>query len=331
MPTPARNGSGLPQPVTGNPGELSLLVKVARLYHEQQLTQTVIADRLHLSQSRVSRLLTEAVRAGIVRTTVLPPTQLHPELEDQLKAKYRVLDVVVVDVDAEDETSLLHGLGAAAGAYLEATLSATDRIGVSSWSATLLAMVESMSRPPRRQAIDVVQLIGGVGRPEVQVQATRLIQEVARLTRARPHILPAPGLLPTAGARDAFLQDGYFIEVARQWRELTIAVVGIGSVRPSPLLHSSGNSLSETELVQLSGLGAVGDVCLRFIDRSGRQVRTDLEDRVLGIDPETYRAIPRRIGVAGGGRKLEAVRASLLGGWVNILITDLSTAYELAV
>lgn len=330
MTTPARNGSGLPQPAIGNAGELSLLVKVARLYHEQQLTQTVIAERLHLSQSRVSRLLNEAARSGIVRTTVLPPTQLHPELEDHLKSKYGVRDVVVVDVDAENESSLLHGLGAAAGAYLAATLTATDRIGVSSWSATLLAMVESMSLPHRRQATDVVQLIGGIGRPEVQVQATRLIQEVARLTRARPHILPAPGLLPTSGARDAFRQDPYFVEVADMWRQLTIAVVGIGSVRPSPLLHSSGNSLSEAELGQLSDLGAVGDVCLRFVDRAGQLVRSELDDRVLGIDPDTYREIPRRVGVAGGARKHEAIRASLLGGWVNILITDLTTAYDLA-
>lgn len=330
MSTPARNGSGLPQPAIGNAGELSLLVKVARLYHEQQLTQTVIAERLHLSQSRVSRLLNEAARSGIVRTTVLPPTQLHPELEDHLKSKYGVRDVVVVDVDAEDESGLLHGLGAAAGAYLAATLTATDRIGVSSWSATLLAMVESMSRPHRRQATDVVQLIGGIGRPEVQVQATRLIQEVARLTGARPHILPAPGLLPTSGARDAFRGDPYFVEVAAMWRRLSIAVVGIGSVRPSPLLHSSGNSLTEDELARLSGLGAVGDVCLRFVDRFGQQVGSELDDRVLGIEPDTYRAIPRRIGVAGGARKVEAIRASLLGGWVNILITDLTTAYDLA-
>jgi len=51
----------------------ALLVKVARLYHEQGVRQPDIADRLHMSQSRVSRLLKEAVDVGIVRTVVVPP------------------------------------------------------------------------------------------------------------------------------------------------------------------------------------------------------------------------------------------------------------------
>ena len=325
---PAALGTGLqPRSV----GELSLLVKVARLYHDQGCTQSSIAAQLHLSQSRVSRLLSQAVEAGIVRTTVLAPAQLHTDLEDRLRERYRIRDAVVVGVDhGSGEAGLMRALGGAAGAYLEATLHPGDSIGVSSWSATLVATVESMTRPLRRQAREVAQLIGGVGRPEVQLQATHLIQEVARLTRSRAHLLPAPGLLPSPQAREAFLDDPYVREIQQVWRRLTVAIVGIGSVRPSPLLHSSGNSVSEDELNDLVSQGAVGDVCLRFIDGAGRHLRTDLDERVLGIDPGDYVRIPRRIGVAGGQRKYEAIRASLLGGWVNIVITDVETAQRLA-
>lgn len=325
-PTPLGTG---PQP--RDLGELSLMVKVARLYHEQGCTQSAIAGQLHLSQSRVSRLLSQAGEAGIVRTTVLAPAQLHTDLEDRVREQYRIRDVVVVGVDSgSGEPGLMRALGGAAGAYLEATLNPGDSIGVSSWSATLVATVESMTRPLRRQAREVAQLIGGVGRPEVQLQATHLIQEVARLTRSQAHLLPAPGLLPSSQTREAFLDDPYVREIQDVWRHLTIAVVGIGSVRPSPLLHSSGNSLSEDELNDLASQGAVGDVCLRFMDASGRHLRTALDERVLGISPDDYLRIPRRVGVAGGGRKFEAIRASLLGGWVNILITDVDTARRLA-
>lgn len=314
-----------------NVGELSLMVKVARRYHEQGCTQSTIAAELHLSQSRVSRLLSEAGRAGIVRTTVLAPAQLHTDLEDEVRDRYRMQDVVVVGVDAGGgEPGLMRALGGAAGAYLEATLNPGDSIGISSWSATLLATVESMTTPLRRQAREVAQLIGGLGRPEVQLQATHLIQEVARLTKSRAHLLPAPGLLPSSQTREAFLDDPYVREIQQVWQRLTIAVVGIGSVRPSPLLHSSGNSLSDDELNDLVGKGAVGDVCLRFIDSAGRHLRTELDDRVLGISPDDYVRIPRRVGVAGGRRKFEAIRASLLGGWVNILVTDVDTAQRLA-
>ena len=43
---------------------LRLMTKVARLYYEQGLRQAEIADRLDLSQSRVSRLLKQAEKEG---------------------------------------------------------------------------------------------------------------------------------------------------------------------------------------------------------------------------------------------------------------------------
>ena len=43
---------------------------------------------------------------------------------------------------------------------------------------------------------------------------------------------------------------------------------------------------------------------------------------MLGIDPATLGSIRRRIGVAGGERKVDAIRGALRGGWINVLITD---------
>ena len=39
--------------------------------------------------------------------------------------------------------------------------------------------------------------------------------------------------------------------------------------------------------------------------------------------------MPRRIGIAGGSSKFEAIRAAALGKWVDTLITDLHTAERL--
>ena len=63
---------------------LRLLTKVAKLYHEQGVRQPQIAAQLHISQPRVSRLLKQAVVAGIVRTVVIPPSGVHTELEDAI-------------------------------------------------------------------------------------------------------------------------------------------------------------------------------------------------------------------------------------------------------
>src|SRR4051812_21869307 len=51
--------------------QIRLLTKVARMYHERGMRQPQIAQQLHISQPRVSRLLKRAVELGIVRTTVI--------------------------------------------------------------------------------------------------------------------------------------------------------------------------------------------------------------------------------------------------------------------
>jgi DNA-binding transcriptional regulator LsrR (DeoR family) len=98
---------------------------------------------------------------------------------------------------------------------------------------------------------------------------------------------------------------------------------------PSPLLQGSGNAIPPDEREELRELGAVGDVCLRFFNHAGQLVSAPLNDRVLGIAPPALMRISRRIGVAGGPAKCAAIRAALLGGWVNILVTDLDTARNL--
>jgi DNA-binding transcriptional regulator LsrR (DeoR family) len=57
--------------------ELRLMTKVARLYYEQGLRQTEIAQSLHLSQSTVSRLLKRAEQEKVVRVTVSVPDGVY--------------------------------------------------------------------------------------------------------------------------------------------------------------------------------------------------------------------------------------------------------------
>jgi DNA-binding transcriptional regulator LsrR (DeoR family) len=302
------------------------MVRIARMYHEHGMLQTDIAVKLHISQPRVSRLLKRAVEAGIVRTTVSEPTGVFTDLEGEVEQRYGATEVVVVDPGAEADE--LRALGSAAAAYLETTLTGGDRIGISSWSASLLAAVNAL-RPSIAPVADVVvQLVGGVGESRVQVNATRLLTRLAASTQAEPIFLPAPGLLGSAAARDSLMDDPSVSNVAMRWPDLTMALVGIGTAEPSPLLRSSGNALSDEDQERLRRKGAVGDVCLRFFDDQGKHV-LDFDDRVIGITPEVLRAIPRRVAVAGGRRKIPAVRAALRGRWINVLITDVTTARAL--
>lgn len=317
-----------PSSVGADDNQMRLMARIARMYHELGMKQTEIATELHVSQPRVSRLLKRATEAGIVRTVVTLPSGTYTELEEGLEQRYGLHEVVVVDAD-DDEASIELALASAGATYLETTLTGGDTIGLSSWSATWLGAVEQLAPFRVPVAAKVVQLFGGVGHPTVQVKATRLIDLLARATGAQPVFFPSPALLGTAEAAEQLREDPSVRSVMDQLPEVTIGLVGIGSLEPSPLLRESGNMTTDEDLERLAAAGAVGDVCLRFFDAQGAPVSGRYDARLVGATADQIRAIPRRVAAAGGERKHAAIRAAVLGGWVDVLITDVTTARAL--
>ena len=310
--------------------EMRLAVRVARMYYQWDMKQSDIAKRLGLSQPTISRLLQQAKQSGIVRISVTIPQGVYTELEEELLRRYRLRDAVVVDCSSDqDDRMIEREIGGAAAYYLESALRPNEVIGISSWSATLLALVDAMHSVARKGDIRVVQILGGVGDPSAEVHATRLTSRFADLVGGTPVYLPAPGVLGSAAARNVLLDDRYVHEVIALFDQVTTALVGIGAIEPSKLLASSGNIFPLHDLDLLRSKGAVGDVLLRFFDVAGRPVVTPLNERVVSMRLDQLGRVDRSIGVAGGARKYAAVLGALRGGWINVLITDQFTARRL--
>jgi DNA-binding transcriptional regulator LsrR (DeoR family) len=309
---------------------LRLMTKVARLYYEQGLRQAEIADRLDLSQSRVSRLLKQAEREGIVRTTVSVPQGFFPELEERLQALYGLREAVVADCERDDDREALRSIGAAGASYVETTVTSGEILGISAWSETVLAMLDSMHPQVRPGAEGVVQILGGLGNPAAEGHVTQLTRRLAQMVGGEARLLPAPGIVGSSESRRALLDDPFVAAAMRWMDEVTLALVGIGAPEPSEFMTSSGNAFTTEELGELQELGAVGDICLRFFDADGVPVASTLDERVIGMDLEQLRRPKRAVALAGGPRKLAAIQAALRGRFVNVLITDRFTAERLA-
>src|SRR4029450_2415760 len=97
-------------------GQIRLITKVARMYHERGIRQVDIAQALHLSQARVSRLLKRAAELGIVRRVVAVAQGVHTDLEEALEDRYGLAEAVVVDVEGS-HTDIADALGARGGRH----------------------------------------------------------------------------------------------------------------------------------------------------------------------------------------------------------------------
>ena len=309
------------------PPDLYLLSKVSTLYYERDQTQQQIAERLRISRPMVSRLLSEARRRGIVQITILPPQGSRVDLESMLEEKFGLENVHVVPVDpAAGADSRRRQIGAAAAAYLARTLQPNETVGIS-WGTTLNAMV--LSHVPMASVdVRIVQMLGGVGPPDVESYGSALVRRTAQLLHAAPVLLPAPGIVATPAVRDSLRKDAHVRSALRVLDSLTTAYVGLGALATNAVLND-GHSLSRGTRSELLAAGAVGDISLRFFDEHGAPVRTSLDDRVLGITTAQLRKVPRVVAIAGGLDKVDAIAAALGAGIVNVLLTDQSTAQAL--
>ena len=116
--------------------------------HEIAVSGEDIAKQLGLSQATISRLFNRAREEGIVRITVNTPNGLFVDHEKALMGRYGLRDAIVVDChNSKDEEIIQRDISAAASYYVENAINNGEIIGISSWSATLLKLVDSPPLP----------------------------------------------------------------------------------------------------------------------------------------------------------------------------------------
>ena len=310
------------------PKDTRLAYKISRLYYEQAESESAIAERLHLSRARVSRLLDFSRKSGIVQITVLSPAGMHPDLEDQLEREYDLQEAIVVEADnPQSQEAVTKSIGVAAARYLRETLRDGETIGIS-WGTTLHAMVTAV-QPAYLPHSHVVQIIGGLGPPTSEVHATDLCRRLASALHCKLTLLPAPVIVGSRPAKEAVLSDPYINHALQLIPHLEAAFVGIGAPTPQAVLLRDGSIISPIELDGLLSRGAVGDIALRFFDTHGQPIESELNQRVIGVTHAQIKSIPRVVGVAGGPEKFNAIRGALRGKYLKVLITDHLTAQRL--
>jgi DNA-binding transcriptional regulator LsrR (DeoR family) len=105
-----------------------------------------------------------------------------------------------------------------------------------------------------------------------------------------------------------------------------MVIVGVGTpYDPAGGLQRSGY-INEMDLTELKQAGAVGDIVGFHLNEQGAIVDTPLNSRVVGILPDDLRAVAHVVVVAHGLKKVAPLLAALRGKYVNVVVTDASTA-----
>jgi len=297
-----------------------LLIEIATLYYYDGLTQREIAKRFGISRSNVSRLLTEARNRGIVEIKVKQKIQLDYNLQKEITSRFSLKDVRILKSLGLDYKEMLKKLGSITASYLKTILERVSIIGMS-WGTAIYEVVNAFESE-FYQNIEVIQMIGGIGAENPDIDGTELARRLAEKVGGRYRYLHAPLIVENADIKKAIMMEKNVKEALQKVKKADIAIIGIGSTDPTVSSLVRAGYLNKKELNELRKLGAVGDICARHFDINGNLCQIDLNERVIGINIEELKKINYVIGIAGGKVKASAILGVLRGSYINVLISD---------
>lgn len=305
------------------PRERDLLVKAARMYFIDGLSQQDVAAALGTTRSNVSRILAAAREQGIVEIRINEPIGRSYDLEDELVAAFPSLEARVLAKRPRADT--LAEAGQLAAYWLVDRLEPGQRVALS-WGGTLQAMVQAVP-PTALPDVEVVQLVGGLSSLTMHVSGQELVRELAERLGCRYRYLHAPALFESAPALLALRKETAISSALDAARTADIACVGIGV----PGVGSSAEiiealALSPQERRTFEARTPVGDICARYFDADGQEVDSAVHDRVLAVGLDDLRAIPTVLALAVGAQKGPAIRAALRGKLIDVLVCDEAAA-----
>ncbi len=321
MPSPNARVA-LPPPPARVPAAFDdAVIWAAWLYYVDQLNQFDVATTLRVSRATVVNLLQEARERGVVNIRLRSDLVARTGLARGLAARFGLAEALVIPRGGDGH--LVDRLGEAAARLLGDQLRPGDVIGAA-WGRTVLAAARAISLPEPVTPLTVVQVAGSSTASEdfspelcTSLLATRLCARCVNLL--------APALLSSAELRDQLMAEPMLVHQIELVRSATRILFGVGDLAAAGTLRKSGYASAET-VARYVEAGATGAIVGRFIDARGQPVPGELDRRMVGLTLDELRAVPVRIAVAGGVGKLDAIRATLVGGHVTHLVTDADTA-----
>ncbi|WP_166793208.1 sugar-binding transcriptional regulator [Cryobacterium lactosi] len=296
---------------------------VAKRYLIDRKSKVEIAKEIRSSRFRVARLIDEAYNGGCVRISVDLPIGVDFEISTQLRERFGLQHAAVVHSGTRDAGEVRQALAPVAASFLTEVIREGDVLGITP-GRTLRQLDKYVTELPY---CDVVQLTG-VANPNIE-SGMGVVARLAAVSRGRAHFLYSPLTVSEASVAEGIRRQPAIRRTLSRIDDLDVAFVTIGSWDP-PQSQLFDNMVDEDFRTRLLGEGIHGEVGATLIHEDGR-LSEQLAPVAIAVTAAQLAQARNVIAVAGGTGKTTAIRAALLSGMVNTLITDAFTAQELLV
>lgn len=302
-----------------------LVIKVCKLFYEDNMSQKDISLSLGISKPQVCRMLNFAKENEIIEFTINNPYSQEFELEEKLIEKYSLKEAFVFNFSYQNTEEAISKLGECCAEQLDKYFVDNSIIGV--MSGRTIESISTFAHRLTRQGLNFVPLVGNIGSGGHKWHANAIAENFAQKTGGSYDLINAPIILQNKETCNLIKKEPSISQILNKGKACNIALIGIGEINLSSTTYLCG-AFSEKDITELAAENAVASVCTSYISKDGKILNTELSLRSVGVSLNEL-AQNTTIAFSTGKEKIEATKAALKSGYIDIFMTSQDMAEEL--
>jgi len=302
--------------------DIDLVVKVSKLYYENDLTFTEIGNKLKLSRFQVANIIKAAKKSGIVKIIIEDKfLDENIKLAEKIENEFDIDRVIIVDNRGLPESELRNRIGYTAASFLNDILKDGDTLSLTT-SSTINAVADSITNKNKIRNIIIVEANGGS-----DITYSHSMHEISRkfakVFNATHYSINAPIIVKSKNTRNVLLEEKNLKKIFGLFKKVDILIFGIGTFYPkvNKLMLESGD-LHKDEFLELKELNAAGNILYYYYDIKGNFLKTDFDERIICFPREEIKRVPYKVAIVYGEDKKYGVIGALRTKLIKFLIID---------
>lgn len=300
--------------------KMQKLIEIAKLYYEEDRTQSEIAKIYEVSRPLVSRMLKEAKELGIVNIEIRSPFEGNKTALNKLKNIFDLQGGVVVP-NLNNDSLTNDALSKAALTYMMELKGNNYGIG---WGQIIGNLISIMEQEETMEGLakSICPLVGNSSVGNRNYHSNELVRVFSMVAGANPTYLYAPAVLASEQELCIMRELENYKETFKCWSNMDTAIVNIGNYPSSPDFASVarfGDILKKKK--------AVGRILNYYVNIQGEIIYSDM-DFAIQIPIQLLKETKNVIGICASNINPKALAAALKAGLIDHLIAPENAVKE---
>jgi len=296
------------------------LTEVAKMYYEQNMSQSDIAKEINVSRPMVSKLLTEARDLGVVTIKINHIVSSQQMLSDKLKDLFGLKEAIVIEKTGGDTLATDLSVSLSVLDLIKSVKSGQGlRVGLGCGSTVgmLTELAANSGSVPGEINGELFPLIGGIKASLRSYHTNELVRSFSESTGLRASYLYLPALVESEEEKNLYQNTELFKGIEEKWDAMTVAILNVSNLFSTPDLATAirfGKRLSDRK--------AVGRILAHYFDINGNIIEPE-NDNVVQIGINRLKNTETVIAMCASNLDTTAVLGALRTGIVtHVAISD---------